>query len=263
MTKGLRRVSGGLTMVRAIAAPVLLLALAVGSVALPAAAGPKAVIELFTSQGCASCPPADRLAGTLAQDKDLVVLSLPIDYWDYLGWKDTLARPEFTERQKAYSRVLGNTGVYTPQVIVNGREHVIGSDAQGISIAVKRQMNRYDGLPVPISLASTGNKLTVVVGSEGADGAEQLAGGSATLWLVTYEPAREVPIGRGENGGRTVTYTNVVRTIQPIGMWDGGHKTIELPRDEILKKGAGMACAVILQQDLSGRPGAILGAAKM
>ena len=91
-------------------------------------AEPRAVIELFTSQGCSSCPPADKLAGELAQDPSLLVMSLPIDYWDYLGWKDTLANPGHTKRQRAYSKARGDREVYTPQVVVNGMAHVLGSD---------------------------------------------------------------------------------------------------------------------------------------
>src|SRR5262245_20127636 len=102
----------------------------------PASAEPRAVIELFTSQACSSCPEADKLIGELAKDTSVIVVSLPIDYWDYLGWKDTLADPKFTARQKAYSKVRGDRQVYTPQVVVNGRMHVLGSDRTSIERAI-------------------------------------------------------------------------------------------------------------------------------
>src|SRR6476646_8850987 len=105
--------------------------------ATPVLAGPRAVIELFTSQGCSSCPPADKLLGELAKDPSVIALSLPIDYWDYLGWKDTLADSRFSARQKAYSHMRGDRDVYTPQVIINGEAHVIGSDRARIEGAIK------------------------------------------------------------------------------------------------------------------------------
>src|SRR6476620_3682028 len=105
---------------------------AIIAIILPAHAEPRAVVELFTSQGCSSCPPADRILGELAKDPTLIALSLPIDYWDYLGWKDTLADARFSARQKAYSQVRGDREVYTPQVVVNGSAHVVGSDRDGI-----------------------------------------------------------------------------------------------------------------------------------
>src|SRR4029079_5576041 len=109
---------------------------AIVAVIRPAHAEPKAVVELFTSQGCSSCPPADKVLGELANDPSVVALSMPIDYWDYLGWKDTLADSRFTARQKAYSQVRGDREVYTPQVVVNGSVHVIGSDLPGIENAI-------------------------------------------------------------------------------------------------------------------------------
>lgn len=251
MTQGYRRLVGGLMTV---------LVLAGGATG--AAASPDAVIELYTSQGCSSCPPADQLAEKMSATDDVVVLTFPVDYWDYLGWKDTLARPDNTERQYAYSRILGHSGVYTPQVVVNGREHVVGSDARAIDIAIKRQKNRHGGLPVPVSIATDGDILKVNVGAADEAAKKEIGGGMATLWLVLYERTNEVPIGRGENRGRTVNYTNVVRRMQPIGMWKGSAKQLDLPKDEIFKK-AGIGCAVLVQLDVSGHPGPILGAARL
>src|SRR3954451_18236593 len=118
-----------------------------------AQAEPRAVVELFTSQGCSSCPPADQLAGEVARDPSFIVLSLPIDYWDYLGWKDTLALPGHTNRQRAYSKVRGDREVYTPQVVVNGVTHVLGSDQQAIEKAVAQTHQQAGMLSVPVNLS--------------------------------------------------------------------------------------------------------------
>src|SRR5947209_13784295 len=118
--------------------------------AVASAAEPRGVIELFTSQGCSSCPAADKLAGELARDPSLVVLSLAMDYWDYLGWKDSLALPGHTNRQRAYSKVRGDREVYTPQVVVNGVTHVLGSDQQAIEKAVMQTHQQAGMLSVPV-----------------------------------------------------------------------------------------------------------------
>src|SRR5690349_16199549 len=125
---------------------------AIVAVIRPAYADPRAVVELFTSQGCSSCPPADKILGELAQDKSVIALTLPIDYWDYLGWKDTLADSRFSARQKAYSHMRGNRGVYTPQAVVNGTTDVLGSDRPGIENATKRTQNSDGVMSVPVTV---------------------------------------------------------------------------------------------------------------
>src|SRR5215213_6002074 len=122
----------------------------------PAHAEPRAVVELFTSQGCSSCPPADRIIGELAKDPNVIALSMPIDYWDYLGWKDTLADARFSERQKAYSQMRGDRKVYTPQVVVNGSVHVIGSDRAGIDRAISDTRKADSVMSVPVSMTLAG-----------------------------------------------------------------------------------------------------------
>src|SRR5450631_188200 len=117
----------------------------------PAHADPRAVVELFTSQGCSSCPPADKIIGELAKDPSVIALSMPIDYWDYLGWKDTLADARFSARQKAYSLMRGDRDVYTPQAIVNGSVHVIGSDRAGIEDAIGRTKKTDGVMSVPVT----------------------------------------------------------------------------------------------------------------
>src|SRR5580698_3056008 len=119
----------------------------------PAHAEPRAVVELFTSQGCSACPPADKLIGELARDPSVIALSMPIDYWDYLGWKDTLADARFSARQKAYSQVRGDREVYTPQVVVNGSVHVIGSDRDAIEDAIGDTIKTDGVMSIPVSMA--------------------------------------------------------------------------------------------------------------
>src|SRR3984885_8858207 len=128
-----------------------------------AAAEPRAVVELFTSQGCSSCPPADKIIGELAKDPSVIALSMPIDYWDYLGWKDTLADARFSARQQAYSRVRGDRGVYTPQVVVNGSVHLIGSDRAGIEEAIGDTRKDDGVMSVPVSMVLAGKQITVSV----------------------------------------------------------------------------------------------------
>ena len=129
----------------------------------PALAEPRAVVELFTSQGCSSCPPADKVIGDLAKDPSVIALSMPIDYWDYLGWKDTLADARFSARQQAYSRVRGDRGVYTPQVIVNGAANLIGSDREGIEGAIGETRKADGVMSIPVSMALAGKQITVSV----------------------------------------------------------------------------------------------------
>src|SRR5471030_2813747 len=129
----------------------------------PAHAEPRAVVELFTSQGCSSCPPADKIIGELAKDPTVIALSMPIDYWDYLGWKDTLADARFSARQKAYSHMRGDCDVYTPQVVVNGSSHLIGSDRAGIDGAIGNTKKADGVMSVPVAMTLAGKQITVSV----------------------------------------------------------------------------------------------------
>src|ERR1700749_4996537 len=140
---------------------------AVIAVIRPAHADPRAVVELFTSQGCSSCPPADKIIGELAKDPSVVALSMPIDYWDYLGWKDTLADSRFSARQRAYSRMRGDREVYTPQVVVNGEAHVIGSDRAGIESAIGKTNKGTGVMSVPVTMSLAGKQINVSVAVSG------------------------------------------------------------------------------------------------
>ncbi len=219
-----------------------------------AASRPVAVVELFTSQSCANCPPADALLGELAREGDLVTLSYPVDYWDYLGWKDTAAKPEFTQRQKGYANRRGDHDVYTPQVVVNGRTRVVGSDRAAIRREIETGEHVRHDLVVDVTVESGPDVFRVRLPDAAAG-----VSAHATVWLVRYETARTVSIGKGENNGRTVTYSHLVRSLQPIGMWKGRAATIELPRAETAGD-PNFGCAVLVQADKEGMPGPILGA---
>ena len=222
-----------------------------------ATAGPKAVIELFTSQGCASCPPADALLGRLAKEEDVIAVSMPVTIWDYLGWPDTLALPDLTRRQIAYSESRGDREVYTPQVIVSGREAVVGSDRSSIEAVIRDQNAAKPALPLPVDIVQRGGVLVVEIGA--ADG---LDADRATVWLLHIARELSVPIGRGENRGRNITYHNVVREMRPIGVWKGRPKVIEIPLSDV-EQDPNAGCIVIVQPDAPEGPGPILGAAQL
>lgn len=219
--------------------------------AVVATAEPLGVIELFTSQGCSSCPPADKLAGELARDPSLIVLSLPVDYWDYLGWKDTLALPGHTNRQRAYSKARGDREVYTPQAVVNGVKHVLGSDKAAIENAIAQTHDQPGTLSLPVSLSVAGERISVSlpVAKNGAPKGE--------VWLCPINTNAEVAIGRGENSGHTITYHNVVRRWVKLGEWTGAAQTFTLPTQDVA--GAD-AVVVLVQSGTKEAPGNMLGA---
>jgi hypothetical protein len=223
------------------------------AVVTPAAAEPRAVVEMFTSQGCSSCPPADRILGELAQDPSVIALSLPIDYWDYLGWKDTLADARFTARQRAYSQMRGDRAVYTPQAVVNGTANVLGSDRAGIETAASR--TRKDGvMSVPVTLTKSGRHIGVAVA------AADKAGRTGEVWICAVSKRVPITIARGENRGQQITYHNVVRNMLKVGDWSGEAGTWTVPLENILRDGID-AAVVYVQDGSRDRPGPMLGAA--
>ncbi|MGU3495021.1 DUF1223 domain-containing protein [Xanthobacteraceae bacterium A53D] len=244
----------------------LMLALA-GLVAGPAAAQetgsvggakpemPKAVVELFTSQGCASCPPADALLGELARDSGIIPLTLAVDYWDYIGWKDTLAQHGHSQRQRAYADVRGDRKIYTPQMVIDGTMATIGSDRRAVEKAMISAKAAGGALMVPVKLEREGDDLVVDVKHLAhAPGAE--------VWACPVIRSHEVAIGRGENGGRTVTYTNVVRGWVRVGTWDGTAERFKVPVNSLRLEGVD-AVVVLVQSGTFSSPGAILGAASL
>jgi hypothetical protein len=222
--------------------------------AVAAKAEPRAVIELFTSQGCSSCPPADKLAGELARDPSLIVLSLAIDYWDYLGWKDTNALPGHGTRQRAYAHLRGDREVYTPQVIVNGVSHVIGSDRAAIDSAIAHTRKKAGTMSLPVTLAVADGQVTVTVP---ASKGEHTKG---EIWLCPISTNVPVAIGRGENTGHTVTYHNIVRRWVKLGDWSGSARTVSVPLRDVAGEGIDQM-AVMLQAGTKESPGPMLGAA--
>jgi hypothetical protein len=222
----------------------------------PAHADPRAVVELFTSQGCSSCPPADKIIGELAKDPSVIALSMPIDYWDYLGWKDTLADARFSARQKAYSQVRGDRGVYTPQVVVNGSAHVIGSDRAGIESAIGNTKKTDGVMSVPVTMTQAGKQINVSVAASGK--APTAVHGE--VWICSIAKAVPISIGRGENRGREITYYNVVRSLLKVGDWDGTSGSWTVPLESIYREGVD-AAVVYVQDGSRDKPGPMLGAA--
>jgi hypothetical protein len=210
---------------------------------------PKAVVELFTSQGCASCPPADALLTALAERDDIVALAYHVDYWDYVGWKDTFAQEAYSDRQRAYAKSWGSSRIYTPQIVVNGAKAVVGSRRNEVQQAVGSA-----SLPLTMDLTLNGDmlKITVPPKAELSD---------AVVWLVTYMERADVKIGSGENAGKSMVYTQVVTGRQVLGMWESEiGAELKLPLGEVLGA-TNSGIAIVVQQERGGLPGAILAAA--
>ena len=214
------------------------------------------VIELFTSQGCSSCPPADKLFAKLAHQPGVIALSLPVDLWDYVGWKDTLAAPYHAQRQRQYAKGRGDNRVYTPQVVINGIAHVVGSDLVAIKAQAETCFGRNGALSVRVRAEETASGLKVELGAA-PDGAPK----TASLWLVRVASSRDVQIKRGENAGHTITYVNVARSFQRIGEWTGVATSFTVPKDQVAV-GDADGWMLLLQAGTTYRPGVILAAAK-
>jgi hypothetical protein len=229
---------------------------AIVAIVRPAHADPRAVVELFTSQGCSSCPPADKIIGELAKDPSVIALSMPIDYWDYLGWKDTLADARFSARQKAYSQMRGDREVYTPQVVVNGSAHVVGSDRAGIESAIGDTKKADGVMSVPVTMTLAGKQINVSVAAS-TRGPASMHG---EVWICSISKAVPISIGRGENRGREVTYHNVVRNLLKVGDWNGSSGSWTVPLENISLEGVD-AAVVYVQDGNRDKPGPMLGAA--
>lgn len=221
----------------------LFVGLALGLLAVPATAAPTSltVVELFQSQGCSDCPPANANVMALADRPDLLTLSFGVTYWDNLGWKDTFASPQFTARQWDYAHALRHTEVYTPQIIVNGRADIVGRDRVALEKLIARETNAsgptVDIISNSVRLGAGGNR-------------------HANIWLVRFDPRTvEVPIGRGENSGLTLPHRNVVKELINLGKWTGQPETLPLPK----ARQQGLKDAILLQD---GTGGTILAAAR-
>jgi hypothetical protein len=204
---------------------------------------PLTVVELFQSQGCSDCPPANANVMALSSRPDLLTLSFGVTYWDYLGWKDTFASPLYTARQWDYAHALHHAEVYTPQVVVNGRADIVGRDRPQLEALIAREANRS----AP-EVRITSGKVTIGSGAVGARAHQ--------VWLVRFDPNIEnVPIARGENGGLTLPHKNVVKELVKLGEWNGTQATFVTPA----AGQTGLRVAVLVQ---SGPGGAIVAAAR-
>ncbi len=244
---GLMRFKVSAKIGQAVAVTVLAL-----SVAAPVKAGERTapiVVELFTSQGCNSCPPADEYLGELAKRPDVLALSLHVDYWDYIGWKDPFAQHVFTLRQREYSRALAQRYVYTPQMVINGRLQGIGSERPNIEqLIAEAKKERESSSAESPTIALVGDELRIGRGPSGA----------ATVWMAIFDPRHTTTVARGENAGRDLAEYNVVREWTRIGGYDGQPVTLKLDVDwdEYEKSG----CAIFVQRQTSSGPGAVLAA---
>lgn len=226
-----------------------LLVIAAGSGATAGDVKSPVVVELFTSQGCSSCPPAEAFLGILAKQDGVIALEFHVDYWDYIGWKDHFAKPAFTERQKQYVRSLKGRYSYTPQMVIDGRTHTVGSNRSEVEDLIRKfQAERGNG--PAIEMSRKGDTLKVHVGP----------GKSAAKYevvLVTFDRPHVTEVRRGENRGKMLTNSNVAREIESLGAWDGKPVTFNVSLDN--REGDG-GCVILVQKRGAGP---VLAAAKM
>lgn len=211
---------------------------------------PPVVVELFTSQGCSSCPPAEAFLNELADEEGIIALELHVDYWDYIGWADPFASPEITQRQRDYASDLALRYVYTPQMVIDGRHNAVGSHRQQVRAAIGQATLR--GKPLALEYVE-GEPDTIVIP------AGPSPAGGATVWLAVFDGRHETAVERGENSGRTLTNRNVVRELVELAVWTGERLEIPLDMEQMAERGRA-GCAVLVQE---GRTGPIIGAAAM
>ncbi|MCF2903501.1 DUF1223 domain-containing protein [Octadecabacter sp. CECT 8868] len=202
--------------------------------ATPAVADGPVVVELYTSQGCSSCPPADAILLELAARSDVLALALHVDYWDYIGWADTFGSPAFTRRQQQYAHAAGDSTIYTPQMVIAGRDHVIGTKPMEVSDLIRRHSAAQTGVQVAAELQ--GNQLRITGTSP------RPFDSAAMVQVVRFDPEQTVDIGRGENQGRSIRYANIVTDWQVVGEW-GGREGL----DQTVRLSGNGAVAVIVQ----------------
>jgi hypothetical protein len=171
------------------------------------------VVELYTSQGCSSCPPADKLLGELVGRDDVIPLSLHVDYWDYLGWRDEFGSSAYSKRQRAYARAAGKRTVYTPQMIIHGQDFIVGSRPRQVKASLSKSGSRKSS--VALSVEQGGGRMKISISPTASDV------GKSVIHVIGYTKKSTVNIKRGENAGRSITYHNTVRSWNTIGKWNG------------------------------------------
>ena len=211
---------------------------------------PPVVVELYTSQGCSSCPPADKYMGELTKRRDVLGLTFHVDYWDYIGWKDPFARPENTTRQRQHSRNLGLRNIYTPQMVIQGAANAVGSDRMEVDQAIS-QTKKLAQVSVNLKHRKNGQLSISIPSSAIKD--------SAKIFIVAFDDKHSTSVKRGENGGRKLSYFNVVRDMKQVGTWTGKAVTMNVSIAGMANAGRS-ACAVFMQSE---RTGQILGAAQI
>lgn len=215
---------------------------------------PKGVVELFTSQGCRSCPPADRAFEQLVREGKVVALSYHVDYWNYLGWADTLATKENTARQYAYAKAFGRNGVYTPQAVLNGREHLKGTDAAEVNRRLDRMNAKGNGLVVPVEASRHDDQLSISIGQ---------GTGKASVVVVYFRQNQTVEVLKGENLGQNLNYWHSVTDVQTVGMWDGKSLDLTLPAKPMGDDKSDGVAILLQAADEGGNPSRIIGATVM
>ena len=209
---------------------------------------PIAVVELFTSQGCSSCPPADEFLAEIQKRPNVLALAYHVDYWDYIGWEDTLGSGAHSDLQRAYAQSWGKNRIYTPQMVINGVADYVGSDRENIDAEIARAT-----LPIFVDLTYHGGLLEARINP-----VQNAQGG--VVYLVTFKNEVVVDIERGENRGKSITYAQVVTSRRAVGVLapeKGAH--IQLPMSELLDEQSD-GVVVMVQQQIDGLPGPILGA---
>ncbi len=209
------------------------------------------LVELFTSQGCSSCPPADKFMEELSATPGVVALTLPVDIWDYLGWKDSFAKREFSLRQQAYAPTLPSRSVFTPQMVIGGKTDVVGS-RRNDALQLIAELAADDGPIAHVTLRLEGEKAIIEIPRT-----PELTGADTTVWLARVLSKREVNVGDGENRGKVIVYSNIVRDLSPAGMWRGEALHLEVPARTDMGETYDRL-AVFVQR---GQTGMVLGAA--
>ena len=219
-----------------------------GATARSDTAAPPVLVELFTSQGCSSCPPAEHYLVALAKRGDLVALSMHVNYWDYIGWKDRFASQETTDRQRAYGQRIGRGRVYTPQMVIDGVLDAVGSRRNQVDRAIaSAQAEPGLKIAIELALAEDGDLQITLPGADYS--------GAAAVWLARYDREHRTEVERGENAGRILHNVNVVRELRQIAIWTGQPLDIRLPADALSSAdGAGNdGCVIIVQDDGFGQ----------